>query len=414
MRNLFRDQVLSKKVEQLGRPLIIRNDFLRKISLGTLLLALLLLLSMFWVTHSRKLEVTGVVTPDSAMTRIVSTQAGVISKIYVSDGERVKSGQALYKITLDRHFQQQLSIGEQSLASIKRRKDFAVTEMEQQKKLDQLKLQSLLTQIDKYPSEISSIRAALDGQSQRIQIAKSRFEMEEKLVRENFMSAPALSVKQEAIIEQEQRKQEFTRQLLNLERNYEAMQVEIIDTRARLAQSQTALEKQLEILEQEESSQKSTNTIFIVSPRDGIFSSVSANFGDFISAGQTVGSVKGNQIHTKIDLLIPTSSPANVVVGQSVVVSLKSFPYQRYGFLKGKIISVSGFPLSPKDLVHLPISLNASEYYFRAVVQVDARWRDGEILSNGLSVDATIKLEERTLFEWLMSSAVVKIQRARS
>ena len=80
-----------------------------------------------------------------------------------------------------------------------------------------------------------------------------------------------------------------------------------------------------------------------------------------------------------------------------------AFPYQHYGLHKGKVNNIAQVILSPNELP-VPVNLNEPVYRVEVVLEEQSivAYGDEFPLQAGMSLDADIILEERTLGQWLL------------
>ena len=58
---------------------------------------------MVWGEYTKRSTVKGQLIPDKGLVQVYTTTAGVIIEKYVSEGQAVKAGDMLYKISTTRH-----------------------------------------------------------------------------------------------------------------------------------------------------------------------------------------------------------------------------------------------------------------------------------------------------------------------
>lgn len=68
---------------------------------------------------------------------------------------------------------------------------------------------------------------------------------------------------------------------------------------------------------------------------------VDLQLGAVLQSGATVANIIPNSDNYKIDLMIPSKDIANIEVNKNIKYSFESLPYREYGFLEGKIESIS-------------------------------------------------------------------------
>jgi multidrug resistance efflux pump len=119
-------------------------------------------------------------------------------------------------------------------------------------------------------------------------------------------------------------------------------------------------------------------------------------YGDFlqenqlIKIGEELFYVNANKEDYYGEILIPQSKSSKVKVGQEVLIKVQSYPYQEYGYLRGKIDYISDIPI--KDSV------------FFSKVSLSRNEKDSVIkLKPGILADADIITEDQSIIKriWL-------------
>ncbi|MEN5433862.1 secretion protein HlyD [Sphingobacterium faecium] len=119
-------------------------------------------------------------------------------------------------------------------------------------------------------------------------------------------------------------------------------------------------------------------------------------YGDFLQENQMVKMgdelfyVNANKDDYYGEILIPQIKSSKVKVGQDVLIKVQSYPYQEYGYLRGKVSYISDIPV--RDSVFFSkVSLNRSEH--DSVIK----------LKPGILADAEIITEDQSIFKriWL-------------
>ena len=119
-------------------------------------------------------------------------------------------------------------------------------------------------------------------------------------------------------------------------------------------------------------------------------------YGDFlqenqlIKMGEELFYVNANKEDYYGEILIPQSKSSKVKVGQEVLIKVQSYPYQEYGYLRGRIDYISDIPI--RDSVFFSkVILNRNE-------------KDSVIkLKPGILADADIITENQSIIKriWL-------------
>ncbi|MCS3557561.1 MULTISPECIES: HlyD family secretion protein [unclassified Sphingobacterium] len=119
-------------------------------------------------------------------------------------------------------------------------------------------------------------------------------------------------------------------------------------------------------------------------------------YGDFlqenqlIKMGEELFYVNANKDDYYGEILIPQSKSSKVKVGQDVLIKVQSYPYQEYGYLRGKINYISDIPV--RDSV-----------FFSKVILSRGEQDSPIKLKPGILADADIITEDQSIFKriWL-------------
>ena len=78
------------------------------------------------------------------------------------------------------------------------------------------------------------------------------------------------------------------------------------------------------------------------SPSNGILSSLELdNAGEFIQLGQTLAEVVPDSTPLVLSAMVPQPKAGLIKPGMTTQIKLDAFPYQTYGVMSGKVLSIS-------------------------------------------------------------------------
>ncbi|SSY80263.1 HlyD family type I secretion periplasmic adaptor subunit [Alysiella crassa] len=134
------------------------------------------------------------------------------------------------------------------------------------------------------------------------------------------------------------------------------------------------------------------------SPVDGTVQELATyTIGGVVQAAQKVMVVVPNDEKMEVEALVLNKDIGFVEVGQDAVIKVESFPYTRYGYLTGKVKSVSHDAISHEDL----------GLVYTAIVSLDKSTLSIEgkqvNLTAGMNVSAEIKTGKRPVIDYLLS-----------
>jgi len=226
--------------------------------------------------------------------------------------------------------------------------------------------QGVLRALDISTNEIRTIEA-------RIQAARETEEMAVRLVEKNFQSKRAL-------IEQREKRLELEQTLLNAR----ARQNDLMSQRNALEQQLVKAKRRQELIQ-------------ITAPRDGVILEVSTlTRGSVARATEPLVTLVPTDVPIVAEISIDPSSISGVSTGQRAKVKLDAFPFQRYGYLEGKVVA-----LSP-DAVQTKNQSGTSAYVAR--VEFVRNGAATELLSRvipGMTLTAEVLTDKRTVLEYI-------------
>lgn len=104
MSSLFRPEALSaQKIDWAGKVVIVTPISFVFLTFCAFMAGLVLIIFLVWGEYTKRSTVKGQLIPDKGLVQVYTTTAGVIIEKYVSEGQAVKAGDMLYKISTTRH-----------------------------------------------------------------------------------------------------------------------------------------------------------------------------------------------------------------------------------------------------------------------------------------------------------------------
>jgi len=101
----------------------------------------------------------------------------------------------------------------------------------------------------------------------------------------------------------------------------------------------------------------------------------------------------------RAELAIPSSAIGFVKPGQEVRLAIDSFPYQRFGTVKGKVLTVATSAVGQQGANGAVVSVYPVTVMLKQT-QITAYGR-AEPLISGMTLTARIVTEKQSLLEWL-------------
>jgi len=402
-RQLFRQEAIDAQREKfLGEATIARPVPFWVFSVLAAGIAILLISVAVWGQYTRRERVEGYIALDTGAARVLIPDAGRVSDLLVKEGDEVKAGDALAKISLDRSTGAGTTT-ETVADEMQNRRATLEKEQAQWRDLAGQQVEQARRKAKDLENELVQIDREMKLQETRIKSARDQLDRYNTLAGEkNFVSEANVKAKRDEVTDQEIKLQTLRRQRSQVERDLGAAKMEEPQIQLRSRAQTEQLERQLSELRQGMSQVEAQRETVIRAPMAGIVTNVSVNRGQSISQDSPLATVlpKGSGLH--VELLVPTRAIGFVAKGQEVILRYDAFPYERFGQYHGVITDIGRNVWTAGERVG---PLAAREPVYRVDVALDRQMVSAlgqEFpLRPGMLVNADLLLEKRTLLEWI-------------
>lgn len=418
--SLFRTEVMEARQAQwlgtirIGRPLSFTVVTVASVAMASALIAF-----ACWGEVTRKASIHGVLLPVGGLIHVSAQQPGVISELLVKEGDDVAAGQPLARLRNER-----ITTSGDAAALTAQALQARRASLEAERRLTEQSLRqrqdSILHRLQSLNAEQRQAQAELDTVRLRVQLAQQSLERQQELARGGFVAAAQVQIKHEELLDLQIRERSAERSLQLLARDLQAART---DKLAADTQTQTALaqlNRALASLDQESTENDSRNGLTLTAPQKGRISALPINVGQALQTGQTVASIVpvaagGRPAELEAQLFAPSRTAGFVKPGQDVLIRLASYPYQKFGFVRGSIFAVSTSPMSQQDLPAglaqaLLNSAQTNEPLYRISVKIGSQvintYGKQTSLTAGMALDADVRQDKRKIWEWLLEPAL--------
>jgi membrane fusion protein len=403
-RQLFRQEAIDAQREKfLGEATIARPVPFWVFTLLAAGIAVLLIAVALWGQYTRRERVEGFLALDVGDARVLIPDSGRVTDLLIKEGDEVKAGDAMAKISLDRTMGSGASTSEAVALEMQHRRTILEKEQSQWRDLGTQQVEQLRRRQRDLDGELTQIDREMKLQEVRIKSAREQLERYAGLAGEKkFVSEALVKQKHDEVTDQEIKLQTLKRQRGQVERDLGSARMEepAIQMRARAQVEQVS--RQISELQEGMAQAESRRETVIRAPMSGVVTNIAVNRGQSIAADSPFATVlpKGSGMH--IELLVPTRAIGFVKPGQEVVLRYEAFPYERFGQYRGVITTIGRNVWTQGERIG---PLSAKEPVYRVDVKLDnqtVKALDQEFaLRPGMLVNADLLLERRTLLEWI-------------
>jgi membrane fusion protein len=397
---LFRSEVFEQRADRLHGEIRIATPMSWHI-VGYALLAILAVSILFLslATYSRTETVKGSITLDRGVAPIIVHRHGVVTRVYVREGDRVRAGAPLAEIRSEDQMTAGGSGPEHMLRAMDRQEAGLASQYQASLQVGRAEAARLSAQAAGLSQELASIERQIEMQTSLVAAAAAELETIRNVADRGFISRRDVVQREENILLRRQQLAQLE-QIRSAKRGALAeAQRSIATARGQAAMQSAGLNASRAQISQERIQTQIARGLVITAPVDGFVTAIATNAGQSVGDDQPLMTVVPRSSSPTAELEIPTSAVGFVTVGQPVRLSVDAFPYQRFGTVDARIVEISATTVGrpgPSGSV-VPVYLATAEIRSPYVVAFGTRHR----LMSGMVLSARIVTRSQSLIEWL-------------
>lgn len=363
---------------------------------GGLLVAILFLTL---ASYSRVETALGTITPDKGVSTVLPARAGTVIELTVTEGQRVEAGDLLAQIRTEEDSDQDLSSAEQIEQAITRQDASLASQMHAANAAASAQQGQLTAKQEGYRAEIVQIHSQITIQQSLIETAQADLDRALEVAERGFVSGRDLQVREETLLARQQGLSQLNQTLAarqsalaESERSSVQIAAQARATGANLAATRAQVGQQA-------ASTAGSRSYAIRAPIAGTVTALTARTGQPANSQSPLMTIIPAGAELQAELAVPSSAIGFVETGQEVSLAIDAFPYQRFGTVKGEVLTVAESALSQQGTN----GAVAAVYPVRVKLDADAIAAFGrsERLISGMTLSARIVTEKQSLLQWL-------------
>ena len=400
---LFRQEAIDALREKfLGEATIARPLPFWVLTLLAISAAGMMIAVAVWGQYTRRERAEGFLQLDVGAAKVSFTDSGRVAELLVKEGQEIKEGVPMARISLERATAASTSTGTVVSGELTQRRGSLEKEQGQMRELAQQQLQQIRKKATDLQNEITQIGTDIRLQTQRLTSAKAEALRWTQLAEKKFASDVAARQKQDDATDQEIRLQALKRQKSTLERDLSTAKLEEPSVALRARAQEEQVNRQISELQQTMVQEEAKRETIIKAPITGIVTNITVSSGQSVAADAPFATILPAGSKLQVELLVPTRAIGFVTKGKEVSLRYEAFPYERFGQYRGVIADVSQTVWSPGEKVG-PLTVREPAYRITAKLDRQSVEAMGQEipLRSGMLVNADILLEKRSLLEWI-------------
>lgn len=363
-----------------------------------------------FASYTRRVNVSGLLQVEGGVSRVKAAAPGLVASRLVGEGAEVIEGQALYVISTERTTS---AYGETQAAIIRQLNEKQKRVSEERQRLAGQYAQDearARRDIESFAREIEALGGQLKAQRDQLGLSEQTLGRSLALVKEGFIAADALKLKQSDLAEQHARVAGLERELISTQRSLAGRRDDLAALPLKRDRDLDSLERSTSDISVELNEQEAKRRVVIISPRRGIATAVTAQVGQPVTADTPLLTIVPADPQFRGALFANSKALGMIKVGDSLLISYQAFPHERFGMSEGRVTSISAAPLSAAEVaqatpgaeLQLP---GADGPYYLIEVDIAAAARQqvnpGLRYRAGMIIEASVAVERKRLHEWL-------------
>lgn len=394
---LFRAEVRAALAAPQGTLLLTHSAPRAVLVAAFAMLALAVLACLGCCSFTRVATVSGALVPDGGVLQIVAPQNGVVTQLSAQVGVSFAAAAELGRIATPRSSSGHGDVNVEIAALLRARRDSlladqhtSVAQWSAREAAAAQRLRELLQQRQQIESQISL-------QRQRLSLAEAAVQRFAALQSAGFVAIDQQQQRQADWLDQQQKLTDLQRALSDADAARIAAESERRQAVLQARRERESLTRDLAALEQTRAENLLASEQRLLAPQPGAVAAVLVERGQAVSAGQTLITLLPRGAQLEAELRAPSSAAGFLRVGMPVQLRYQAYPYQRFGVHSGRIREISTAAL---------VDAGRGEPFFRLRVALDRQTVHAAgadlALRPGATLEASVSLERRRLYQWLL------------
>lgn len=407
VRPLFRQQAIDHiSTKQYGTVLLARPLSHGLLTMMFVFIAAAIIAFFALFSTTRKAQTSGVLVPSAGVIKVLPSQNGVLIAKRIQEGQSVKAGDVLFVLSSEKSSANSGDAQKTISTLLQSRRDSFGTELQQSGIQAKQRLSALLSRISDLESDVQKLDTQISLQKQRVVISEQNVQRYTELNATNYISAAQLQDKQAELLDQRQRLADLHRVKSSTQRDLATAQADSRDLQIQAQRDKAALQRNVSAIEQDLTENEARREIVIRAPQAGVVTAITAELGQSVAANQPLASLLPEGASLEAEIYAPSRSVGFIKPGMTVLMRYQAYPYQKFGQYKAIVKEIANTSLRPEELALPGATGGNSEPVYRIRLQLEAQtvlaYGKAMPLKSGMLVDASVLLEQRRLYEWVL------------
>lgn len=405
MQNLYRKETVENSSTKLFGKIVISSSVTNAIMVyGAAVIVSIIILFLLFGTYSRKEIVNGYILPNKGALKIYAPYLGTIERKLVLDGDYVNTGEVLLEVSTGKFNGATSTVNEQLIKEIETRISNLLDRAISEEELFAAEQKQLEEKVANLSDELSHIYEQIRMQNKLVVASKEEWEKYKGFRKRGLVREADVTARQTAFLNNQSNLESINRVKLNKELELSQTKNQLKQLPINKEQRKGELESTLAQLQERIIELKGASSYTVRAPVSGRVTALQVNTGQTVDASKPLLTIIPEDTVLYAELYLPSRAIGFVDEGQKVLLRYDAFPYQRYGLYEGRISKIATAVINPHE-ASMPV--NSQEPVYKVNVELKDQfikaYGKNMPLQSGMSVNADIILDERSLGEWLLA-----------
>ncbi|MQA22713.1 HlyD family secretion protein [Rugamonas rivuli] len=406
---LFRDEVIEAPRNRIhGNVLLIHPVAHYLFVLMAISLAALLCAFGIMGEYTRRESVGGVLEPSRGVIKLYASQGGMLQIVNIQEGQPVKKGDVLLVFATEHQGGSGKAIEAELDAKLLGRLGTLHGELADTLKLQGTDAIAARENLESLRSNRVTLHAEHATLQERVLSAEQALARYESLRHAGYMPEAQVQQKRDELLDQRLRLNDVQKALNSTNADIARVERDLANVPLRNSVTKAQMARTISAYESDLSRQKNEHEWAVVAPCDGVIGSLTIAHNQTAGPGVPLVSIipSASELHAK--LYAPSRTLGFIRPGQSVRLKVDAFPYQKFGFIMGKINAVADSPVaageaSPSTRISTASISNEPLYSINVTLDQQSVKAYGttQRLRTGMQLVADIELDTRAVYEWV-------------
>ena len=359
---------------------------------------------MLFAHYTRRAHVSGILVPSSGLLTLNANLSGSVSRVWVRVGESVHAGQSLVTLSGDADSSAIGNVHADITRRLRTQQRLLVSDRDALHASIAARQRELERQLALYRVQRRQVRAQLALQKKHTTNDLQLLHRIEPLGEKGYVSAIQIEQQRSQVLEDRLQARELSQRALALAQKISSTQKNLVLVPLDGTRQDNDISRKLDTIGQRLAQNEAQRSVVLRAPSSGIVSSMLVVPGQDVRAGAKLLNIVPAHSSLQAQLLVPSQAIGFVDAGSRVVLRYRAYPYQKFGQQFGRVSLISHNPLGPADIFELT-GQRTDQPLYRVKVRLDRQtvlvYGKTRALKPGMTLDADILMDRRSLLEWV-------------